>query len=94
MQRNHRHCLIAGLTLLLTARATFAQITGATVSGGQVEGKVADGVAAFKGIPFAAAPIGELRWKPPHPVQAWQGIRKAVLRRFGWEAQRSIPNGS
>ena len=40
-------------------------------------GTVADGVAAFKGIPFAAPPIGELRWKPPQPVQAWQGVRKA-----------------
>lgn len=34
-------------------------------------------VRMFKGIPFAAPPIGDLRWKPPHPPLAWQGIRPA-----------------
>ena len=33
------------------------------------------GVAAFKGSPFGAPPVGELRWKPPAPVSAWQGVR-------------------
>jgi len=37
--------------------------------------------AAFKGIPFAAPPVGDLRWRAPQPVQAWQGIRPAD--RFG-----------
>ena len=30
----------------------------------------------FKGIPFAAPPVGELRWKAPQPVQSWSGIKK------------------
>ena len=34
-----------------------------------------EGVAAFKGIPFGAPPIGTLRWKPPQPVLAWDGVR-------------------
>ena len=33
-------------------------------------------VYAFKGIPFAAPPVGDLRWKEPQPVKSWEGVRK------------------
>jgi para-nitrobenzyl esterase len=45
------------------------------VEGGLISGTAADGVRSFKGIPFAAPPVGELRWKPPQPVVAWEGVR-------------------
>ena len=35
------------------------------------------GVRAFKGIPFAAPPVGPLRWKEPQPAAKWEGVRKA-----------------
>lgn len=35
------------------------------------------GITVFKGIPFAAAPVGELRWKQPQPAQPWEGVRDA-----------------
>ena len=38
---------------------------------------LASGVRAFKGIPFGAPPVGELRWKEPQPVAKWEGVRKA-----------------
>ncbi len=55
---------------------TSAAISSATVSGGKIEGAVVDDIAAFKGIPYAAPPTGELRWKPPQPVKPWVGIKK------------------
>jgi para-nitrobenzyl esterase len=39
----------------------------------------ATGVLAFKGIPYAAPPIGHLRWKPPQDAVAWQGVRDATV---------------
>ncbi len=44
---------------------------------GAVEGSYQDGLCVFKGIPYAAPPVGELRWLPPQPVKPWQGVRKA-----------------
>jgi para-nitrobenzyl esterase len=77
MQQNRGHYLLLALALLLGATTAAAQITTATVSGGQVAGTAADGVAAFKGVPFAAPPLRALRWRAPQPVPAWQGVRKA-----------------
>ena len=48
-----------------------------TVDGGRIAGTSANGVRAFKGIPFAAPPLGALRWKAPQPVVAWAGVRAA-----------------
>jgi para-nitrobenzyl esterase len=51
------------------------------VTGGQIRGVLSDehpDIIAFKGVPFAAPPIGDLRWRPPAPVVAWQGVRQAA----------------
>jgi para-nitrobenzyl esterase len=50
--------------------------TKVEVTGGTVEGIEQDGIFSFKGIPFAAPPVGELRWKSPQPVIPWEGIKK------------------
>jgi para-nitrobenzyl esterase len=52
-----------------------------TLSLGQLEGIHKGGVFAFKGVPFAAPPVGERRWQPPQPVEPWQGMLQA--RQFG-----------
>lgn len=44
---------------------------------GILEGFEQDGVKKFLGVPFAQAPVGELRWKAPQPVQPWEGVREA-----------------
>ncbi len=45
------------------------------------------GIRSFKGIPFAAPPIGDLRWKEPQPVQSWDGVRPA--KAFGPRAMQA-----
>jgi para-nitrobenzyl esterase len=45
--------------------------------GGKVQGTVENGIKVFKGIPFAAPPIDDLRWKAPQPVKPWEGVLKA-----------------
>src|SRR5215469_4211409 len=44
---------------------------------GQVRGRVIDGVAVFKGVPYAAAPFGPNRFGPPRPAAPWDGVRDA-----------------
>lgn len=44
---------------------------------GQLSGTMQEGVRVFKGVPFAAPPVGPLRWKEPQPVAKWTGVRKA-----------------
>jgi para-nitrobenzyl esterase len=59
----------------------------ATTSG-KVEGKFENGLYVFKGIPYAAPPVGELRWQPPQPVKKWSGIRDA--KKFGAIAPQTV----
>jgi para-nitrobenzyl esterase len=48
------------------------------VDTGQLRGAAMDGVVAFKGVPFAAPPVGALRWKAPQPAAKWKGMRGAL----------------
>jgi len=55
----------------------LAQVQSARVTGGEVQGVVVNGIASFKGIPFAAPPVGQNRWRSPQPVVPWSGVRRA-----------------
>ncbi len=57
---------------------------------GKVEGALTtDGkVVAFEGIPFAAPPVGDLRWQPPQPAAKWKGVRAA--KEFGSHCLQSV----
>ncbi|MGH6613084.1 carboxylesterase/lipase family protein [Sphingomonas sp.] len=70
-----RATALAGL-MLLTAAAPDTTIV--SVDGGQIRGeRLADRI-AFRGVPFAAAPVGALRWRPPVRVKPWTGVRDAT----------------
>jgi para-nitrobenzyl esterase len=83
---------VAALGLVLTSTAAFshAQRTGHPAASfpasngpivktiqGEAQGSVADGVAVFKGLPFAAPPVGDLRWRVPQLPAKWSGVRAA-----------------
>src|SRR5258705_5078035 len=83
--------LISVVTLLAAATAASAAITEpAKTDGGFVSGAAGNDAAVrvFKGIPFAAPPVGPLRWKAPQPAVKWDGVKTAVA--FG---PRCMQNG-
>nr|AKJ87252.1 hypothetical protein [uncultured organism] len=55
-----------------------AQAVTVKVDSGSVLGEAADGMHVFRGIPFAAPPVGDLRWRPPQAVAPWSGTRDAT----------------
>jgi len=73
------------IALFLTCSTLFVPLALFGTSGPQlktrtgiVEGKDDGAVHAFLGIPYAAPPVGDLRWKPPVPAASWTGVRKAT----------------
>jgi para-nitrobenzyl esterase len=61
------------------------------VRNGKLQGVEEHGMLAFKNIPYAAPPVGELRWRPPQPAQNWQGVRDAS--RFGQACLQPMVEG-
>ena len=76
--------------LMLGPSAAPAQTTGPTVAieAGRLAGTLDDaGMRVFRGIPYAAPPVGDLRWREPQPVASWGGVRDA--REFGDRCKQS-----
>jgi para-nitrobenzyl esterase len=74
--------VIAAVAVVIFGVGSFdaqVQVQARTEAGLVAGTNSADGkVVTFKGIPFAAPPVGELRWKEPQPVTPWEGVRKAT----------------
>ncbi len=66
------------IAIALCSSNLSAQLSVVKTENGQVSGFIFGNIAVFKGIPFAAPPVGELRWKAPAPVKDWTGIKECV----------------
>ena len=76
--------LVIGLVIM-----SFSFLAGCTQKGvgsgivktdaGNVSGTEQNGLRVYLGIPFAAPPTGDLRWRPPAPVQPWDGVKETKM---------------
>ncbi len=93
----HRLAVAAGLTATLAACAAMASVRSApptdplvvAAPAGAVRGRAEGDIRAFKGIPYAAPPVGEMRWRPPAPLAPWTGVRNAA--QFGAACVQPTP---
>jgi para-nitrobenzyl esterase len=74
MKRSH----IVAMLVMSSAGLCFAQQAAPVqVEGGLVQGTSEDGLMVYRGIPFAAPPVGDLRWRAPQPAAKWDGVLQA-----------------
>ena len=82
--------LVVLFALLISVATAKAEPAIVQTSTGALAGSGGD-VRIFKGVPFAAPPIGPLRWRPPEPPTPWQGVREAT--QFGADCmQKRLPD--
>jgi para-nitrobenzyl esterase len=66
----------SGIAIVFFSLSLSAQLSLINTDKGQVSGYKSGDITIFKGIPFAAPPVGDLRWKAPQPAKSWTGVLK------------------
>jgi para-nitrobenzyl esterase len=86
--------LIGGLAAWAIAGSALAAGAEVTVAQGRAAGALEDGVLRVMGLPYAAPPVGDLRWKPPQPAKPWTGVREATAYGPMCMQMRQVPAGT
>jgi para-nitrobenzyl esterase len=85
-----RAIVLIALCIAAATSQAASQSTGAVrVTGGDIAGSRADTLNTYLGIPFAAPPVGDLRWRSPQPVQPWKGVKTAD--KFSASCAQTVP---
>ncbi len=84
--------ILVALFGVVSFRPAVTEFDTVKIEGGTVSGTLnaAGDIHIFRGIPFAAPPVGDLRWKAPQPVKSWSGVRKCDA--FGPSPMQGTPN--
>ena len=69
--------LLLTIAIVTFSWTSWAKSPTAKVEQGELKGTIEDGLTVYRGVPFAAPPVGDLRWRAPQPAAKWQGIRPA-----------------
>lgn len=83
--------LVAMIAAALCAAQTPAPVK---VEGGLVQGVIEGSLTVYRSIPFAAPPVGDLRWRAPEPAARWDGVRQAAKFSPACIQGMGNPNGS
>ena len=70
--------LISALLIFVAVQSFAQQPAPVKVQEGMVQGTIENGLTVYKGIPFAAPPVGDLRWKAPQAAAKWEGVKQAT----------------
>jgi para-nitrobenzyl esterase len=71
--------VLFALFAMFSAGSGIAQLPlPVKVDGGLLQGTSEDGLTVYRGIPFAAPPVGDLRWRAPQPPTKWEGVKQAT----------------
>ena len=84
--------LVAGASGAIAAPASGSANPVVRTAGGLVSGTDVAGVDSFLGLPYAAPPVGNLRWRPPAPAAGWRGVRDAT--QFGPSCPQALTGNS
>src|SRR5664279_3336935 len=91
MLKMKRPLLFAFVAMLAAGPGLAQQPAPATVEHGLAQGTSEDGLTVYRGIPFAAPPVGDLRWRAPQPAAKWEGVRQTT--KFGPKPIQGSRNG-
>ena len=83
--------VLCAIILAAVSTVGVASTTTVNVEQGSLKGIREDGLTVFRGVPFAAPPVGDLRWHPPQPPAKWQGVRPAA--NFAPQCVQNIGSG-